>query len=320
MRSLSDIPIPSGSEYRRDSLVLALQAALRWWSARDTSYDELIALTAIGSMLPFTDRDPCPGRWCDFGRDAFLVDAAEHLGLSLRDLHPPDAVPLPATPPEFELHWRDSYVPLVATALAHHQPVLAWMGWPAPHQTQWGIITTLDARTRRCAGIIAGVPQLIALDRAAVQAYVAQEFTPTETNISDRVRSAAARAGAMLRNEGPARFSVQTGSAALGRLQARLSEREFCPVHRADSWRCLGRLADECAARRRAAAGWFAAARQPALAEALQSSAESIAALSPTHKQRETWVSPSSRHEPIGAIEHIRAADIRLADAFSSVT
>ncbi len=319
MRNLSDIPIPSGSEYRRDSLALALQAILRWWQARNVSYDEMIAVTAIGAMLPFTDREPCPGRWCDYGRDAFLVVAAEQYGLSLRDLHPADAVPLPATPPEFELHWRDSYVPLVETALAHRQPVLAWMGWPAPHETQWGIISAVDARTRRCAGIIAGVPQLIALDRAAVQAYVAQEFAPADAGVAGLVRPAAARSLAVLRNEGPARFSVQTGSAALGRLQARLSERDFCPIHRADSWRCLARLAEECAARRRAAANWYTSVQQSGLAGVLESSADSIATLSPEPRHREAWASPSGRHELIGAIEQVRAADVRVAEAFARV-
>ncbi len=317
MRNLSDIPIPSGSEYRRDSLTLALQSVLRWWRANDVSYDELIAVTAIGVMLPFTDREPCPARWCDYGRDAFLVAAAEQYGLSLRDLHPPDAVPLPATPPEFELHWRDSYVPLVETALAHRQPVLAWMGWPAPHETQWGIISAIDARTRRCAGIIASVPQMIALDRAAVQAYVAQELAAVDADVAGRVRSAASRGLTVLRNEGPARFNVQTGAVAIGRLQGRISEREFCPVHRADSWRCLARLADECAARRRAAASWFSSVQQSGLAGALEASADSISALSPSARHREAWASPSGRHELIGAIEQVRAADVRVADVFA---
>jgi hypothetical protein len=150
-----------------DSLMLCLQAVLRVYG-REVPYDELLALaprrTEGGPEMP---RDAA-------GQHAFLVEAAKRFGLEVRELHPPDATPLPPTPREFDWHFRDSYLPFIRTALERDEPVLAWMGWPPPDAREWGIIASLDPATGTCSGWTAsGRRELIA---APVQVYTAAPF------------------------------------------------------------------------------------------------------------------------------------------------
>jgi len=249
MPPLPDIRIESTADHR-DSLVLALRAVLRWHGA-DVPYDTLAASTGVAAMFAATDREACPLRWQDDGRDAFLVDAAEQFGLSIRDLHPPEAAPLPITPPEFELHWCDSYVPLVEASLAHNQPVLAWMGWPAPNESQWGIINAIDSRTRVCRGLVAGVDRPAQLERAAVQAYVVQDYTRTRDPDAELLASVVARTRLILNNELPTKFAVITGPQSLRRLA---DLRGSCDLHRRPVSNCVADALHVRAARRHALA------------------------------------------------------------------
>ena len=79
-----------------------------------------------------------------------VMGVARESGLEARELHPPDAAPLPLKPPEFDLHWQDSYLPFVREALNRDEPILASGGWPEDAHG-WGIITKLDTQNR-CSG------------------------------------------------------------------------------------------------------------------------------------------------------------------------
>lgn len=270
MRALPDIRIEPAVD-GRDSLVLALRAVLSWHGA-DVAYETLAALSGIAAMFAATDREPCPLRWQDDGRDAFLVESAEQVGLSIRDLHPPEAAPLPTTPPEYELHWRDSYVPLVEASLAHNQPVLAWMGWPAPNESQWGIIATLDARTRRCGGLVGGADRPVTLERAAVQAYVVQEYSRSIASDGAILAATIAHTRAALGNQLPAKFGVMTGPQALRRVSAM---RGSCDVHHRPIAECVSAALRVRAARRQALGGGL---QRAGLADVARVAAEAAAA------------------------------------------
>lgn len=102
---------------------------------------------------------------------AYLSDFAARCGLEFRELHPPDAAPLPPAPREFDWHFRDSYLPFIRAALERDDPVLVWMGWPAPYEKEWGIITRIDPATGRCFGWTRGGIQR--LNSSPILIYVA---------------------------------------------------------------------------------------------------------------------------------------------------
>lgn len=161
---------------QRDSLVLSLDAILR-------AYGADVDIAALARALdPARESDSAASgrasRAPEIERHARnIVEAARRWGLELRDLHPPDAAPLPVTPPEFEQHFRDSYMPFIRASLDRDEPVLAWMGWPAPDERAWGIITGIDAESGRCTGRTASRPdrQLIMI-QSPVQIYTPIQF------------------------------------------------------------------------------------------------------------------------------------------------
>lgn len=160
---------------QKDSLVLSLDAILRAYGA-----DVDIAALAAALDTPETS-DAAAGdrafRTPGIGRHARnIVEAARRWGLELRDLHPPDAAPLPVTPPEFEQHFHDSYLPFIRASLDRDEPVLAWMGWPAPDEQAWGIITGIDDQLGRCRGRTVSSPDL---DRVMMHSPV-QVYTPIQ--------------------------------------------------------------------------------------------------------------------------------------------
>ena len=198
-----------------ESLVLALQAVLRA-CGRDVDYDELAAATGVAFMTTRAVGEPDPRRWPAHGRHAFLVPAARKYGLELRDLHPPGAAPLPRTPPEFAGHFRDSYLPFVAGAVARGEPVLAWMGWPSPHELKWGIITDIDAASGRCLGCTAGLTEpRVPLAGPPVQVYVVQGGAAGDPSPRDLLQAALERAAVILDNRLDPSFGVVTGPPAM---------------------------------------------------------------------------------------------------------
>ncbi len=154
----------------KDSLILSLDAILRAYGAEV----DLTALSAAVYASAKPDwrmiRSPENLRGAS-ALQVRVVDAARKWGVELRDLHPPDAAPLP-TPPEFEQHFRDSYMPFIRAAIERDEPVLAWMGWPPPNACEWGVITGIDPATGRCVGrTITNPDRDVDLLGPAVQVY-----------------------------------------------------------------------------------------------------------------------------------------------------
>jgi hypothetical protein len=153
-----------------DSLVACLEAILRALG-REISYDELLGLTEIGQRNSADSGGVTDAKQSSLhGRHDFLRECARKYGIEIRELHPPDAAPQPPAPQEFEWHFRDSYLPFVRTAIERDEPVLAWMGWPPPHESDWGIITAVDPATGGCTGWTFGGPR--SLESAPVQVYL----------------------------------------------------------------------------------------------------------------------------------------------------
>ena len=126
--------------------VYSLPGALAGLAERDgVALDALDVAVALG--LPWwivaSDEEPCPARWACYARDAFLRDAAELIGLSIRPVHPPVAARGLSAADEFTQHFDASYRPFIDRALENNQVILAWRGWSAPFDWSWGLI---DAR------------------------------------------------------------------------------------------------------------------------------------------------------------------------------
>jgi hypothetical protein len=123
---------------RHESLALCLRDVLAAYG-RTCTYEQIVAALGLGFATAAAPGEPV-GQWPTFGRDAALRPAAELLGLRLRELHPPEAARGLHRAGEFAGHFADSYVPLIRTALAHGQTVLAWRGWPPPAEGMWGLL------------------------------------------------------------------------------------------------------------------------------------------------------------------------------------
>ncbi len=198
-----------------EALVLSLQAVLRAYG-RDVEYDELAAVTGAAFMSTWAPDVPDPSWWPVFGRDAFLKASAQAYGLSLRELHPPAAVPRPVAPREFDLHFRDSYQPFIRTAIDRDEPVIAWMGWPKPHEMLWGVITDIDPTSARCIGRSCGQPdECVTLSGPPVHVYLVQEYAETEPTPADLLGAALDRAALVLNNRLDPGYGVTSGPAAL---------------------------------------------------------------------------------------------------------
>lgn len=223
--SLADLrltPAPSSFESLVDCLT-----ALCAWCGQPAECGELLATTGIAGMLTAAPAARAPVEWPWWGRHVFIEEAALLYGLQLRDLHPPQAAPLPLPPPEFDLHYRDSYLPLIRTALANGQPVLAWMGWEgAPFY--WGLI--VEASGPRGAGLVPGRSGRVALSTAPVQCYVVTPNAPEPVTAAQRLAAARRRLAEALGNALPERFGVISGAAALPAWREALSRNASEPT------------------------------------------------------------------------------------------
>ncbi len=212
----------------RESLIVSLQDILHSYG-RSIAYDELAAVTGVSFMAAVAPATPGPAWWPAYGRDAFLVSAARAYGLLLRELHPPDAVPAPPPPPEFTVHFHDSYQPFIAAALERNEPVLAWAGWPEPYHRQWGVITSIDAESRRCIGRTPGAAgDGVTLVGPPIQVYIVQGYNESSLTAEQVLDDALHRAAIILNNRVDAAFGIVTGPAAFQAwrelLQAELSK------------------------------------------------------------------------------------------------
>lgn len=135
----------------RDSLILSVDAVLRAYGAQVDLDALATALGGSASSASISGKPLVASTETQLQHNR-VVEAARLWGLELRDLHPPEAAPLPTVPPEFEQHFRDSYMPFIRASLERDEPVLAWMGWPPPDQQEWGVITGIDKETGQCRG------------------------------------------------------------------------------------------------------------------------------------------------------------------------
>ncbi|MFQ5805530.1 MAG: hypothetical protein ACE5I3_03660 [Phycisphaerae bacterium] len=197
-----------------ESLAVSLRTLLACWDM-DRQYDELVAVLGLGAATVVASDDSL-GWWCTYARDASLIETAELYGLGLRELHPPEATQGLSRSAEFAQHFRDSYVPLIARALEHGQPVLAWRGWPAPRERLWGVITSIQGE------LIFGHTlwhdgQPLPLTGPAHQVYVVEEFRPPEHDAvtpADLFAHVARQARAVWAGRWARCPNVQTGAAA----------------------------------------------------------------------------------------------------------
>lgn len=204
-------------------------------------YDELITALGTAFMVSYAPDAPAAMQWDFFGRHAFLVETAQMYGLELRGLHPPDAAPAPPLPREFDLHYHDSYLPLIRTSLARDEPLLAWMGW-ATGQADWGVITSL--RDDRCAGITpVGPAELIA---SPVQIYQFSGFNPPQTNPDELLDTVIRRARIILGNQLDPAFQVITGPRAIQAWRPILAapSKHLSETHARNFKRCLQNMVD----------------------------------------------------------------------------
>lgn len=235
----------SPQEPCRESLVACLQAILRVYG-RDANYHELMSLTGAAFMTSYAADAPPNMRWNVCGRHAFLVAAARLYGLELRELHPPDAAPSVPVPREFDWHFRDSYLPFIRTGLDRDEPLLAWMGWPAPHSAEWGVITCLDESTNRCRGMTrGGNAELVA---APIQVYQVIGYEPPETDCDYLVDVVVKQARTIQGGGVDPCYGVSTGMSALSgwrRILETLSQDADERTAARDGFKaCLGGMID----------------------------------------------------------------------------
>ena len=171
MRSFH-IPATDPNEHP-ESLALALLTVLQAHASHAT-YDDLAVALGLAFMTCGDRDEPDVAAFADLARDVALEPAAELFGVRVRPLHSRTTTETLTPSPEFALHFRDSYVPLIQRAVAHGQPVLAWRGWPTPADRNWGLVTEADA-AGGLRGVVPGCPDVVPLDSAALQCYVVEE-------------------------------------------------------------------------------------------------------------------------------------------------
>jgi hypothetical protein len=190
LRDRADIPLPQTGA---DSLAAALAALV---TARDPAIECAEIDVAVALGLPFlmcADCEQCDvARWASLASDVGLIEAAALFGVRARPLHPRATAAGLVTSPEYNQHFRDSYVPLVRRALAHDQPVLAWQGWPSPAERAWGIITHAEPATGGLRGVTAEAPGTVPLIGAPLQCYVIEQIDPIAPAAADVLACGAA--------------------------------------------------------------------------------------------------------------------------------
>ena len=205
------------------SLSLAVQAATQ---ALGGARDLVDIHHALGLPLLMTASPTDAGvrEWALLARDAFLMQAAPCLGLTIRALHPPEAARGLACAAEFRQHFDASYAPLIRRALEHQQIVLAWQGWEREAEGLWGIITAEDSRGVGFSGFPFPVepspddrPPARLLHRPPIQFYVIESITCTVIDEIGWAQAAVRHTAAALQADLGARFGVLTGAPAYRR-------------------------------------------------------------------------------------------------------
>lgn len=230
-------PITDAVVDRSFSLTLAVQSIARD-AGCDIDVDDLHA--ALGLPL-FTCAVPAQNDlacWPMYGRDAFLVPAGQLFGLTIREVHPPEAAVGLNRAAEFVQHFEASYRPLIARALENNQPVLAWQGWPGDQALMWGIINDTCKDGVGFTGATPATPdgptpmKTTTLITPPVQVYVVETVMPRRPEADELLNLALDHAWRMLRGEPSSRFGVLTGGAAFRFWADRIkAHRGLAPVN-----------------------------------------------------------------------------------------
>ncbi len=229
------------------SLPYALCAVAHTAGLNVDLYD-LCAAMGLSFMPTSVRGEPSTDKWRMYARDAFLIPAGRLFGMTIREIHPPEAAQGIAELPEFKQHFDASYRPLIERALEHDQPVLAWQGWPGEWALHWGVITETCADGIGFAGWVPGTTGLepgievpssgeslscrdrntsasgsrstearrpdVKLERPPVQIYVVESIAPCKPDPQELQDMTIAHAGVVLGNGLADRFGVTTGPGA----------------------------------------------------------------------------------------------------------
>ena len=203
-------------EARPFSLTFALQAVARR-AGYAVDFDDLHAVLGLSWLFCAVRDEDHPCRWPLYARDAFVIEAARRFGLTLRELHPPQAAHGLRLAPEFDQHFDASYRPIIHHALEHRQPVLAWQGWSGNAGLLWGLI---EQACQEGVGFHGRVyssesrAEELLLVEPPVQLYVIETVTPTQPSPDDLWEAAQAHARLILENKLIERFGIETGPGA----------------------------------------------------------------------------------------------------------
>ncbi len=202
------------------SLTCALKA-IAGQAGPDIDPDELNAAMGLSWMMSAVACEDDLASWPMYARDAFLIQAGRLFGMTIRDLHPPEAARGLSGLEEFKQHFDASYRPLILRALEHAQPVLAWQGWPGDRGLAWGVITNTCQGGIGLAGCLSNPQDVVGtgrrpvtLERPPVQLYVVEAITPTQPVPQELIGVALNHARQIFDNALQARFGVITGPAA----------------------------------------------------------------------------------------------------------
>ncbi len=150
------------------------------------SPDDLHAALGLSLMI-CASADTPTDCWPSLARDAFLPETCKLFGITVRDLHPPEAARGLQQAEAFEQHFTASYLPHIERALENGQAVLAWQGWSG-RQGEWGIVTQSCDEGVGIAGVafaglsnseVAYSPEVVALSRPPLQVYVIETNEPS---------------------------------------------------------------------------------------------------------------------------------------------
>jgi len=226
--SLADVPALDPS--------FSLTHALRHVAlcgGRELDVDDLHAALGLSFMTVAVPSLERVSLWPLAARDAFLVEAAQLFGMTVREVHPPEAARGLDGAEEFAQHFDASYRPLIETALAHGQPVLAWAGWTGAAERLWGLVNGPGEGPIGFAGTIIGADGAVnghhvPFSRPPMQLYVVETVSARTAAPDELLRCAIAHAGAALGNRLSERFAVVTGPEAFDAWAARIA----CPSER----------------------------------------------------------------------------------------
>lgn len=203
-------------------LAAALCAAARQRGAA-LPLDDVAAALARPFLVCALSHDSDVARWPAYAQDAFLIPAARLFGVTVREIHPPEAARGLERAQEFEQHFEHSYRPLVWRALEHDQPVLAWQGWAGDDPLAWGVITRTCEQGTGLAGTVLGASLRTAvLERPAVQMYVLERVEPSSPGSTELFATVVEHARVALHNRFAERFAAVTGTAALDTIVAQV--------------------------------------------------------------------------------------------------